>query len=46
MNSGKAGEIFLNFLVPKYKTESEGDRQQDQEIKTERQTEGRGQQDQ
>lgn len=37
MNSGQAGEIFLNFLVPKYKTESEGDRQQDQEIKTERQ---------
>lgn len=37
MNSGQAGKIFLNFIVPKYKTESEGDRQQDQEIKTERQ---------
>lgn len=37
MNSGQAGEIFLNFPVPKYKAESERDRQQDQKIKTEKQ---------
>lgn len=37
MNSGQAGEIFLNFPVPKYKAESGRDRQQDQKIKTERQ---------